>query len=183
MKELFTIDTQSFLRVVIAAPFLYAIMIFNIRIMGKRTTAQMNNFDWAVTVAMGSLIASPMTSNTSITIGALGIALLMLLQYILTKLSFYSDTLQKIVRATPTLLLYEGKMLYENLEKERVLPAEVQAAIRENGYNDLTQIYAVILESDAMFSVIAKEKALEHGEILSGLTGLPETLKNKFSKL
>lgn len=42
----------------LAAPVMYMPVILAIRITGKRSTSQMNNFDWIVTVAIGSLTAS-----------------------------------------------------------------------------------------------------------------------------
>ena len=58
MTEIFFDGWGGLLRILIAGPVIYLAIIVFIRFSGKRSTSQMNNFDWLVTVALGSLIAS-----------------------------------------------------------------------------------------------------------------------------
>ena len=58
MDNLFVDGFVPLLRVVISVPLIYFAVVAFVRASGKRTTGQMNGFDWIVTVAMGSLVAS-----------------------------------------------------------------------------------------------------------------------------
>lgn len=49
---------ESLIRTVIPGALLYVAVVLAVRIFGKRSTSQMNNFDWIVTVGSGSLLAS-----------------------------------------------------------------------------------------------------------------------------
>ncbi|MEM6353645.1 MAG: YetF domain-containing protein [Cyanobacteria bacterium P01_D01_bin.14] len=148
---------SGIIKILIAAPVMYVAVIAAIRIVGKRSTSQMNNFDWVVTVAIGSLTASGIILDSVTVIEALtAIALLLGAQYLLTKSILSSDTLAKLVKTSPTLLVHDGHFVYEALRRERVTPSEVMAALRENGLISIDEAKWVILETDATFSVIPK---------------------------
>ena len=50
----------NLVRIAVSVPVIYFAIILFVRLAGKRSTSQMNNFDWVVTVAMGTLAASCM---------------------------------------------------------------------------------------------------------------------------
>ncbi len=60
----------------------------------------------------------------------------------------------RLVKAEPQRLVYQGALLPEALRHERVVEAEVLAAIREQGLESLDGAAAVVLETDGSFSVI-----------------------------
>ncbi|MFI4896465.1 MAG: DUF421 domain-containing protein, partial [Phycisphaerales bacterium JB059] len=135
--------------------------ILLIRLSGKRTTSQMNNFDWIVTVAMGSMIASPiLIEKVTLADASLGIAMLLLLQFAVTRVSTRSDAFERLVKASPTLLAYNGSLLHGAMRRERVTRAEVMAALREGGLTRVDQVGAVVLETDASMSVLPRNERL-----------------------
>ncbi len=165
-------NTNSILRVVLSAPLLYLVLIFFTNVMGKRTTGQMNNFDWAMTVAMGALLATPLTTkDISVADGTTGIIMFMLLQYLTTKASFHYKKIRKVVKLTPSLLLYKGNFVQEIMEKERVMKEEVYAAIRGEGHYTKASVYAVVLETDGKLSVITKDEENGDSDALHGVDG------------
>jgi len=179
MLDKFLVDNQdNLLRIAFTAPIIYGIVILYIRLVGKRATSQMNSFDWIVTVAMGSLVSSTIIlEDISIVEGAFSVFLLLMMQYILTKILTVSPMLQKLVRATPQLLVYNGKYLMDNMSTERVLKSEVLSEIRNNGIQNIEDVHAVVLETDASFSVIPKMDKND-SFTLADVDGLPEGLKN-----
>lgn len=177
IDALYQIDWQTFSRTLILAVASYLLIIFMIRLTGKRATSQLNNFDWIVTVAMGSLFASTIIlEDISLTDGLLAILLLLSLQFILTKTLVHVPFMQRIFKAKPRLLLFEGKLLHDNMKRERILESEINSAIRENGKRCYADIYAVILETDAKMSVIPKVETAPTCEILSDVEGKPQKL-------
>ena len=181
--EKFLIDNQdNLIRIAFTAPIIYSIVILYIRLIGKRSTSQMNSFDWIVTVAMGSLVASTIISkDISILEGAFAILLLLLMQFVLTKFMIYSPKLQKLIRATPQLLVYEGKFLKDNMATERVVESEVLSAIRNRGVQNINEVHAVVLETDSTFSIIKKTED-NASYTLANVQGLPKGLKEDLKK-
>ena len=149
---------EGLIKVLISAPIMYVGVIVSIRVIGKRSTSQMNNFDWIVTVAIGSLTGSGIViDSVSVSEALTAIACLLIAQYCLTKAVFHSDRAERLVKAKPALLVGNGEFIHEMLERERVTVSEVMAALREHGLISIEEVQWVILETDATFSVIAKK--------------------------
>ena len=71
------------------------------------------------------------------------------------------DELARELGATPddrraVMLLYQGELLHKALRHARVTEDEVRAALRSAGVGDLKDAQAVVLETDASFSVLRK---------------------------
>lgn len=172
MEKLFDCDLYDILRILSTAPIIYVLLILYIRVLGKRSTSEFNNFDWIVTVATGSIVASTViVKDISIAEGGLSILILMLLQFIVTKLMYGNEKIREIIKSTPQLLLFEGEFIEENMKKERTLKPEVYAAIRQRGLKSVKQIYAIVLETNSKISVIPNENSEEIGFSLSDVQG------------
>lgn len=168
---LFFASWDNLLQVLIVTPIMYFSVIFFVRLTGKRSTSQMNNFDWVMTVAMGSIIASPVLINdVSVAEGVLAIGLLFFLQWILTNLTVRSRMVSQIVRSNPSILVYRGELQHDEMKRTRVTQSEIMSAVRENGYAELDTIALVVLESDAKLSVIPQD-AIE-GSMNNNVSGL-----------
>lgn len=170
------IDEQDTLwRILITAPVLYFAIIGFVRLVGKRATSQMNNFDWIVTVALGSLMASGiLLKDVSILESLFAIGLLLGLQYVLTFFAVRSSFVDDAIKAQPRLLVENGKLITEAMRRERVTEQEILAALREEGLRSIHDAKWVILESDASFSIIphAEEKASDRSA-LKTVDGIP----------
>ena len=143
----------------------YLWLILVLRLSGKRSLSKLNAFDFAITVAFGSALATIiMSQDTGMIRGAIALAMLALLQYALTKLSMWSKLVRNVVRSRPTLLVEDGKLFRDALRHERVTLDEISEAVRKDGYGRLDKVGAVVLETDGSFSVI--EKSDEHLELL-----------------
>ncbi|MBE9078573.1 DUF421 domain-containing protein [Romeria aff. gracilis LEGE 07310] len=133
----------------------YITIVVLLRVSGKRTLSKWNAFDFVVTIAYGSILASMLVSGSvSVLQGILAFALLTLFQFSITWLAVQSDQFTRWIKAEPTLLLYQGKFQYDALRRERVTEGEVLAALRANGSALIDDVEAVVLETDGGFSVI-----------------------------
>jgi uncharacterized membrane protein YcaP (DUF421 family) len=156
LDDFFFQSPSGLLRVFASAVLTYVFVVILVRVTGKRSTSQLNNFDWIVTVAIGSIIgATIVTDSLPLLEGLTGIATLFAVQFVVTWLSTRSRSFSRAVRASPTMLLYRGEFIEEAMLKERVTKEEVLSAIRESGLHELSDADAVVLESDANFSVLS----------------------------
>ena len=148
----------------------YIVIIFLLRISGKRTLSKWNSFDFVVTIAFGSILAAMLLSKqTSLAQGMLGFGILVFNQFVISWIAARSSLVQKLIKAEPALLLYEGQFKHSVLKQERVSEGEVLAAIRNQGIGDMTQVGAVVLETDGSFSVI---KQLDNASALRDVRGI-----------
>ncbi|WP_300376197.1 DUF421 domain-containing protein [Henriciella sp.] len=174
------LDQESdLLRVILSAPIMYLTIVLLIRISGKRSTSQMNNFDWIVTVAIGSLAASGIVLKGVTVLESIGgIATLLLLQWTLTKSILHSRFVSRLVKAEPVILLQNGEFRDKAMLTERVTKREVMSALRENGLVDPDDAQWVILETDASMSVIPRvSKKVSRAravDFIDGIEGIPQ---------
>lgn len=146
-------------RVLLTAPILYVMVIVFVRVSGKRSTSQLNNFDWVLTVAMGSMVASPiLLDNVVLTETLTGIGLLLLLQFFVTKLSRHHAGFERLVKTSPAIVVFDGVYQDRVMDRERITRAEVMASLRQNGLSKVEQAALVILESDAHLSVLRRDQ-------------------------
>ncbi len=175
MDNLFYYDIDNLLRIIITAPVMYVAVVAFIRISGKRMMAQMNNFDWIVTVAMGSLVASSIVLK-DVTIIEVLLAMIVLLafQVVVTKFSLRSEAFADIIKAQPMLLVYRGEMLTQNMQDERVSEKEILAVIRNAGIASIDDVLAATLETDGSVSVLPiSDRNAENLSILDDVDGKP----------
>ena len=130
----------------------------SIRVSGKRTLAQLNAFDFIVTVALGSTLATILlTSDVAFVEGIVALSLLLLLQAVVAFAAAVSRRIRKLTTSAPTLVLWDGQMDEAALLRQRIARADVEQAIRQSGTGDLGTVAAVVLESNGKLSVISRE--------------------------
>ncbi len=142
-------------RVIVAGSCAYAALVLFLRLSGKRTLAKLNAFDLVVTVALGSTLATVLLSGSvSLVGGVAGMALLVVLQFVVAWLSSRSGAVRRVVKSSPSLLLHRGRVLEDQLATHRVTAGEVRQAARAAGIGGLELVDAVVLETDGTLSVI-----------------------------
>ena len=168
-------DTWSdILRILLVGAAAYAFLILAIRVFGKRSLAQLNAFDFIVTVALGSTLATILlSSDVSWAEGAVALVLLVLLQYVVSQLRRLPGG-RKAFTAEPTLLVRDGHVLDDRLSSHRLTYADLKQTIRSSGVGDFDKVSAVILESDGSMSVITASQ-LGDGSVLDDVPGWPDT--------
>lgn len=159
---------SGLVRVVVVGTSAYVGLVGLLRVTGKRTLSKMNAFDFVVTVALGSTLATALLSkDVALVEGLTAFALLIVLQFLVASLSAHSRRFRDLVKASPTLLFRDGRMLDEALLDERVAREEVLAAIRASGQRSLGAVHAVVLETDGSFSVVHGDG--ENSDVLSNV--------------
>ncbi|MDQ8185797.1 YetF domain-containing protein [Pelagicoccus sp. SDUM812002] len=180
MDKLFFDGTEPLLRTLIIGVAAYACLMLVLRISGKRTLSKMNAFDFIITVALGSTLATILLSkDVSLAQGVLALALLVCLQYVITWSSVRAPWIRRLVTGEPRLLLYQGKCLPKAMRSSRVAEEEIRAAVRSSGNVDLNRVFAVVLETDGSFSVTPSAPEGSSANALAGLQHPEGTFADK----
>ncbi len=167
-------NVDGLLRVVVVGPLAYVWLIAVLRVTGKRTLAQLNAFDFIVTVALGSTLATVVLSETvSWTEGALALLLLALLQLVVAYASVRVPTLRRTITSEPTVLLRRGQLDHSALRQQRISEQSLRQAVRSSGCGDLARVAYVVLEANGQLSVISADRVGD-GSALLDLGGAVE---------
>ena len=161
-------------RVLVVGICAYVGLVLMLRISGKRTLSKMNAFDFVVTVALGSTLASLLLSkDVPLAEGLLALALLISFQWVVAWLAVRSSGWRKLIKSEPRLLALHGELNQTALREERITADEVHSALRKSGIASLSEVEAVILETDGTVSVIGSAFEKQRASALHGVHGFP----------
>ncbi len=164
------------LQTLIGCVFLVIVIIIYTRIIGLRSFAKFTAYDFAFTVAIGSIISSVLTSSTSLVHGAIAIGGLLIIMFLLSMLQRKSSTISSLISNDPLLLMDGNKILYDNLKYARVEEDQLISKLREANVLNYDQVHAVVLESTGDISVLhssKNEKVKFDDSLLSGVRRTP----------
>ena len=154
MKELFNTSWETVMLISASALGIYIAVIVLTRIIGKRSFSKMSSFDFAMTVAVGSIVATTiLSSSVKMIEGIVGLAVVYLLQ-ISVALARRNKTVQSLVDNSPLLLMDGDKIIDANLRKARVTESDLRSKLREANVTELSQVKAVIFETTGDISVL-----------------------------
>ena len=154
MEKWFEESTTSLIEIVLTAIGIYFATIIFTRLAGKRSFSKMSSFDFAMTVAIGSIIATTVLSKSvSLLQGVIGLAAVYILQ-VLVAILRKLEIVQKLIDNKPLLLMDGEEILQENLKKARVTESDLRSKLREANVLELSQVRAVIFESTGDIAVL-----------------------------
>ncbi|SDB33132.1 Protein of unknown function [Flavobacteriaceae bacterium MAR_2010_188] len=154
MDEWFGIELSDVFAICLTALGVYIAVLVFTRIAGKRSFSKMSSHDFAMTVAIGSILATTILSkSTSMLQGIVGLAAVYCLQLgaaLLRRIDFF----QNLMDNKPMFLMDGPRILHENLRKARVTEGDLRAKLREANVLRLDDIRAVIFETTGDISVL-----------------------------
>ncbi|AGP82854.1 MULTISPECIES: DUF421 domain-containing protein [Alteromonas] len=138
-------------------------VVLLIRINGLRSFSKMTNFDFVMTVAVGSLLASASQTTTweAFLQAMVAMAALFIVQSVSARLRRRSDKIEAIMQNTPVILMRNGEIIDGALEETRVARSDLLAKLREANVLDLNEVRAVVLETTGDISVLHGEHCSE----------------------
>lgn len=140
--------------VIISSVGIYISLILFTRIYGVRSFSKMSSFDFAITVAIGSVIASAILSkNPPLLQSVVALGSLFVLQMLVAKFRKY-PLMQNLVDNKPILLMRGTDILQDNMKAARVTREDLLAKLREANVTQFTQVKAVIMETTGDISVL-----------------------------
>lgn len=164
LMEMLFQDWQGLVRTLVVGVLAYATLVLFLRISGKRTLAKLNAFDLVVTVALGSTLSAILLQESiALAEGALALALLIFMQFVVTYASVRSRRFAQVIRAEPTLLARDGEYCQAAMRRERITKEEALSAVRSAGGNDIASIAYLVLESDGTISAALRTQGGKDG--------------------
>lgn len=126
-----------------------------VRIIGRRSISQMTAYDFAAIMIMSNVAAEPLVykTGTKSLIGSLIIALVsMAVGWLSLRKTFYN------VDARPSIVVANGKILQEELGKNRINLPFLLSLLRLEGYANVADVEYAILEPTGNLSVLPKSQ-------------------------
>ena len=165
MDMLFFDNIDKLGRIVLTAVTVYILIVIITKVSGKRSTSQLNNFDWIVTVMIGSLGASTiLLKNIPLIEGISSILVLYVMQFLVTKYASISPQFSSFILSEPRIVFYQGQFLPDAMRAERLTRQELECAMRSEGVNNFDDVEAIVFESDAQLTIIPKPTSSDNND-------------------
>jgi uncharacterized membrane protein YcaP (DUF421 family) len=159
---------------------IYAVLVIGLRLAGKRELAQLNPFDLVVLLTLSNTVQNAIIGNdTSVTGGIIGAATLLLVNYLVVRFLYGHRQIEQIVEGDADVLIENGQVNMERLEKEIITLAELEAAAHKQGFASLSEVEQAVLEPGGTIAFINKKPAPEaarHQEIVARLDQMTREL-------
>ena len=147
--------TTAFFRTLI----LYFILMTGLRLMGKRQIGELEPSELVLTLIISDLAAVPMQDfGIPLVNGVFPIVTLLCVSMLLSFFSLKSIRFRGLVCGYPTVIIRDGKVLQQNMARNRFTVDELLEQLRSQGYSDLTAVKYAVLETSGQVSVLPYTK-------------------------
>ena len=151
----FSINWQQVVGIALSVIGFYFCLILFTRIVGLRSFSKLSSYDLAMTVGIGSILASTVLSkSTSLLQGVFAIGMLFTLQAVLSIIRRKFKPFKALIDNQPIILMANGAYLHDNLKKAKLSENDIKQILRKNGIKSKSEVFAVIMETTADISVI-----------------------------
>lgn len=135
------------------AIILYSIMVIAMRALGKRQLGQFQPYEFAVTIIIADLIASPIgDESTPLLQGVLPVAALFIMHALISWITFKSDKLRSIISGRPAIIVRDGIIDRAEMQRLCLTLSDLMEALRQQGILDPASVSTAIFEANGCIS-------------------------------
>jgi uncharacterized membrane protein YcaP (DUF421 family) len=143
--------------IALRAIFLYAFVVFLMRVMGRRELSSLSAVDLVLLIVLGDAIQQGLTQDDySVTGAVIAVSTIAAVQVGSSYLSYRSRRARRILEGEPIVILQDGKLIERNMRRERLTEDEVAEGMRAQQIGSVEDVAWGILESDGNISFIPK---------------------------
>jgi uncharacterized membrane protein YcaP (DUF421 family) len=135
----------------------YVFLVVGLRLLGKRELGQMSLYDFVLIVILGNAVQNAMINNDNTLGGGVVAALVLLaLNWALNRLISRSRTIERALVGEPILIVHDGSVMRDRMERQGITQEQLDAALREHGIVDVKDVHLAVLETDGTISVVPR---------------------------
>jgi uncharacterized membrane protein YcaP (DUF421 family) len=143
--------------IALRALFLYAFVIFVMRIIGRRELSSLGAIDLVLLIVLGDTIQQGLTQDDySVTGAVIAISTIAAVQVATSYLSFRSRRARTVLEGNPIVIIQDGELLEKNLRRERMTRDEVAEEMRMQQIASFAEVQWGIVENNGQISFVKK---------------------------
>lgn len=148
------LDVIFTLEVMARTALMYGYTAGLVRMLGKRGMRQLAPFELVIIIALGSAVGDPMLyPDVPLLHGMAVITVVVGLQRAVSLVTERSPRLEEALESRPALVVFNGRLLSEQLKRERLAPDELFSGLREREIENLGEVREAYLEPTGLLSV------------------------------
>ena len=146
--------------IILRTLILYATVVLSLRIMGKRQIGELQPSELVVAIMISDVATVPMESfDIPLLSGIIPVLTLLLAEVITSFISVKSKRARKFFMGEPSIIVYDGVILEDELLKQRFNLSDLLEELRLLGCFDISDVLVAVLETSGKLSVIPRDKA------------------------
>lgn len=159
IKDILNTNFLELLNVAERSIISFVLLFLIAKIIGKKQVSELSLFDYVVSISIGNFAAEiAMNPDVQILNGVVGLFIFGLIAFFVSLLSMKSIVLRRFFMGTPTIIMEDGKFIYNNFKKIKIDMNDFLESARGKGYFDISQIKYAIMEADGKISFMLKEE-------------------------
>jgi uncharacterized membrane protein YcaP (DUF421 family) len=129
------------------------------KLLGKKQISELSFFEYVSGITIGSIAGETiMGLENSIFQGILAIVIFTLITLVMDYLALKNKKIQEIVEGKGTVFIKDGKVLEENLKKEKYTIDELSALLRQKDIYRIADVEYAVLEPRGNLSALLKKQ-------------------------
>lgn len=162
MTSLFNFDLPP-LNLLVRVVVVYIFILVALRLAGKRQIGQMSATDLVALLLISNAVQNSMNGgDNSLIAGILLAAVLVLMSWLISVVTFHSRRASLIIEGTPSLLIRKGHVILPHLKKERIRVEELRSMLRKQGIHRFEDVHLAILEADGTLTIERENESIEN---------------------
>jgi uncharacterized membrane protein YcaP (DUF421 family) len=143
--------------IALRATVLYFFVVFVTRVVGRRELSTLSPVDLILLIVLGDAIQQGLTQDDySVTGAIIAVSTIATWQVLTSYLSFRSGAARRVFEGQPIVIAQDGKLIPQNLKRERLTEDEVAEEMRQQQIASIEQVEWAILEPSGSISFIEK---------------------------
>jgi len=149
---------MDYIVIMLSTAAVYIFIIAALRIFGKKEIAQLSVIDLVFVMLIGNAVQNAMVgSDTSLFGGLVSAVTLFIMNFLFKYILYKFPMASQLMQGQTVMLIYNGKIMTDNLKKTRISMNELEEAMREHGAKNLNDVDLAVLELDGNISIISGE--------------------------
>lgn len=142
---------------IIRTIILYILIIFAVRIMGKRQLSELQPSELVVTLIIADIASIPMEDNSRpLLSGIVPMLMLVALEIIVSVLMMKNSRFRKIICGSPVMIIKDGNLMQNEMKRLRITTEDLCVQLRQLGVFSLDDVEYCIAETNGKLSVLQK---------------------------
>ena len=134
-------------------------LFFFTKAMGKKQVSQLNLYDYVIGITIGSVAAEiSINFEAKFLNGLIVMAVYTAVSILIAHFTAKSMRLRRFVVGVPIIIIEDGQILEDNVEKSKIDLSDLLQEARNNGYFDISEIEFAIMEPNGKISFLPKSK-------------------------
>jgi uncharacterized membrane protein YcaP (DUF421 family) len=145
---------------IVRALLVYVFLIGLLRITGRRQVGQLAPFDLVLLLVLSNAVQNSMNGGDNTVLGGvISATTLVVANWVLGYFTYRSKRLQRVIEGRPQIIVHNGHVYHDVMEREKLTQSELDAALRLAGCGSIADVHFAVLENNGQISVRMRQSS------------------------